>query len=64
MSQCYFAFPQGDTAEELAESARRGVEAGHSVFYLKVGRGEEPDMETAAAVREVVFNMGQTPGRR
>ncbi len=50
----YFAFPQGDTAEELAEDARAAVQAGYSVVYIKVGRGERKDMENAEAVRAMI----------
>ncbi|MFH1135121.1 MAG: mandelate racemase/muconate lactonizing enzyme family protein [Pseudomonadota bacterium] len=50
----YFGFPQGDTAEELAASAAAAVAAGHSVIYLKVGRGEARDLENVAAVRSVI----------
>lgn len=52
----YFCFPQGDTAGELARAARRGVEAGYSVFYLKVGRGEKQDLENTATVRAEIGN--------
>ena len=40
----YFGFPQGDTADELAEDARRLAAAGYSVIYMKVGprRAEGP----------------------
>ena len=41
----YFGFPQGDTADELAEDARHLARAGHSVIYMKVGRGEQKDLE-------------------
>ncbi len=50
----YFGFPQGDTADELAASARRIAAAGFSVFYLKAGRGEAADLANAAAVREAI----------
>ena len=50
----YFAFLQGDTAAELAEDARAAVEAGYTVIYLKVGRGEKKDLENAEAVRAVI----------
>ena len=36
----YFGFPQGDTAEELAEEARTLAEAGYPVIYVKIGRGD------------------------
>ncbi len=50
----YFAFLQGDTADELAEDARQAVEADYSVIYMKVGRGEQKDMQNAAAVRAAI----------
>lgn len=50
----YFAFPQGDTAGALAEDARAAVEAGYSVVYMKVGRGERADLENVAAVRAAI----------
>lgn len=50
----YFAFPQGDGADELADDARAAVDAGYSVIYIKVGRGERKDMENTAAVRAAI----------
>jgi L-alanine-DL-glutamate epimerase-like enolase superfamily enzyme len=50
----YFAFLQGDRAEELAEDAQQAVRAGYSVVYMKVGRGEKKDLENVAAVRQVI----------
>lgn len=50
----YFGFPQGETAEDLAASARAAVAAGHKVVYLKVGRGEETDLRNAWAVRDAI----------
>ena len=50
----YFGFVQGDTTEELVEDARDLAAAGHSVIYLKVGRGEAADLRNTAAVREVI----------
>jgi L-alanine-DL-glutamate epimerase-like enolase superfamily enzyme len=50
----YFGFPQGDAADELAADAARLAAAGHSVIYLKVGRGEATDLRNAAAVREAI----------
>lgn len=47
----YFYFLQGDTPNELARDAARGVAAGERVFYLKVGRTEEQDLEIVRAVR-------------
>ncbi len=50
----YFGFVQGDTAQELGEHAKQLVEQGYSVFYLKVGRGEQADMENTSVVRSVI----------
>ena len=50
----YFGFVQGDTAEELADSARQLAEDGHSVIYMKVGRGEKSDVLNTKAVREAI----------
>lgn len=50
----YFAFPQGEEAEQLARSAEQGVEAGFEVFYVKVGRGEQADLANVAAVRHAI----------
>jgi muconate cycloisomerase len=53
----YFGFPQGDAAEELAEDARALAEAGYSVIYMKVGRGEATDLRNVAAVREAIGDL-------
>ncbi len=50
----YFAFLQGDEAGELSEDARGFVEAGYSVIYMKVGRGERKDIENVRAVRREI----------
>jgi L-alanine-DL-glutamate epimerase-like enolase superfamily enzyme len=50
----YFGFVQGDTADELAESARELAAAGHDVIYMKVGRGEAADLRNTAAVRAAI----------
>jgi muconate cycloisomerase len=50
----YFGFLQGDTADELAQSAQDAVAAGYGVIYMKVGRGEERDVTNVAAVRDVI----------
>lgn len=52
----YFAFLQGDTADELAEDAEKAVADGFSVIYMKVGRGEETDLANVAAVRQTIGN--------
>jgi muconate cycloisomerase len=48
----YFAFPQGDSAHELAAASQKAMQKGYSVVYVKVGRGEKKDLENVAAVRE------------
>ncbi len=50
----YFGFPQGSEPDELAQAARRLAAAGHTVIYMKVGRGEEADLRNVAAVRRVI----------
>ena len=50
----YFGFLQGDTADQLAKDAELVVAAGFSVIYLKVGRGEEKDLENVRAVRQAI----------
>ncbi|MDR3037925.1 MAG: mandelate racemase/muconate lactonizing enzyme family protein [Candidatus Adiutrix sp.] len=50
----YFGFVQGDTAGELADSARELAESGHKVIYMKVGRGEKSDVTNTRAVREAI----------
>jgi muconate cycloisomerase len=50
----YFGFPQGDTAEELAEEAGAWADHGCEVIYVKVGRGEKLDLEIAAKVRAAI----------
>ncbi len=50
----FMAFPQGDTAEELAEDAASLAREGYRVVYLKVGRAHRDDEEIVAAVREAI----------
>lgn len=50
----YFGFPQGETAEELAQDAARWVKEGCDVIYVKVGRGEQVDLEIVRQVREAI----------
>ena len=50
----YFGFPQGATAEELAIEAAGFAEAGCDVIYVKVGRGDELDVEIVAKVRDAI----------
>ncbi len=47
----YFHFLQGATTAELATDAAEAVADGERVFYLKVGRGDEADLDAVAAVR-------------
>jgi L-alanine-DL-glutamate epimerase-like enolase superfamily enzyme len=48
------AFPQGDTAEELAHDAAALAAQGHRVVYLKVGRSHRDDAEIVGAVRDAI----------
>jgi L-alanine-DL-glutamate epimerase-like enolase superfamily enzyme len=50
----FMAFPQGDTAEELAHDAATLGAGGYRVVYLKVGRTHRDDEEIVAAVREAI----------
>jgi muconate cycloisomerase len=50
----YFGFIQGDAPEELAAHASELLNHGFSVFYVKVGRGEELDMSIVRAVRRAI----------
>ena len=50
----YFGFPQGETAEELATQAEHFADAGCDVIYVKVGRGDNLDMEIVAKVRDAI----------
>jgi len=50
----YFGFLQGDTPDELAQSAEEAVAEAYDVIYMKVGRGEERDMSNVGAVRQVI----------
>ena len=55
----YFGFPQGETAEELAEEARQLADSGCDVVYVKVGRGDALDLAIVEQVRGAIG-----PGRR
>lgn len=48
------AFPQGDTAAELAAHAAELAAAGHTVVYVKVGRDGRDDEEVVGAVRAAI----------
>jgi L-alanine-DL-glutamate epimerase-like enolase superfamily enzyme len=50
----YFGFLQGETPEELAAHARQLLEQGFGVIYVKVGRGEELDLEIVRSVRAAI----------
>jgi muconate cycloisomerase len=50
----FMAFPQGDTAEELARDAAALAAEGHRVVYIKVGRGHRDDGEVVGAVRDAI----------
>jgi L-rhamnonate dehydratase len=50
----FMAFPQGDTAEEVAADAALLADEGHRVVYVKVGRAGHDDEELVAAVREAI----------
>ena len=50
----YFGFPQGETAEQLAVQAEHFADAGCDVIYVKVGRGDNLDMEIVAKVRDAI----------
>jgi L-alanine-DL-glutamate epimerase-like enolase superfamily enzyme len=50
----FMAFPQGETAEELARHAGELAAQGYRVVYVKVGRAPAADDETVAAVREAI----------
>jgi muconate cycloisomerase len=50
----YFGFPQGDTAEDLAHDAKQWAKNGCEVIYVKVGRGENLDLEIARQVRTAI----------
>ena len=50
----YFAFLQGGTPQELADDARRHVDEGAQVIYVKIGYSEAYDMEAVGLVREAI----------
>jgi len=50
----YFGFLQGDTAEDLAASAKALRAEKFSVIYFKVGRGEKIDLDNVQAVRSAI----------
>jgi L-alanine-DL-glutamate epimerase-like enolase superfamily enzyme len=50
----YFGFAQGSSAEEIAADAACLARNGFDVIYIKVGLGDDRDLETAAAVRTAI----------
>ncbi len=50
----YFAFVDGDSPEAIAEEARRAVDQGIEVIYVKLGRGNEMDVACTAAIRAAI----------
>jgi L-alanine-DL-glutamate epimerase-like enolase superfamily enzyme len=50
----YFGFLQGEAPEELAAHARQLLDEGFRVLYLKVGRGEQIDLDIVRAVRAAI----------
>lgn len=52
-SSC-FAFLQGNAPEKLADEARRWLEQGFDVFYVKVGLGRARDLACVKAVRDAI----------
>ena len=50
----WFGFLQGGDAPTLAADARRYVERGFDVMYMKVGLGAEQDIAAVRAVREAI----------
>lgn len=52
----YFAFVDGDTPESIAAEARKAVDRGIDVIYVKLGRGDEMDIACTAAIREAIGN--------
>jgi L-alanine-DL-glutamate epimerase-like enolase superfamily enzyme len=50
----YFGFAQGPTAADVAADAARLAADGFEVIYIKVGRGDDIDVETARAVRAAI----------
>jgi L-alanine-DL-glutamate epimerase-like enolase superfamily enzyme len=50
----YFGFAQGENPAEVASDAARIAAEGFDVIYFKVGRGDELDLATTAAVRAAI----------
>ena len=47
----YFGFAQGETAEQIAADAGQLAKSGCEVIYVKVGRGDQLDLEIVEKVR-------------
>ncbi len=52
----YFGFAQGKGPNELAVDAKRYADAGYEVIYMKIGRGQQNDLDSVAAVRAAIGN--------
>ena len=50
----YFGFPQGESPDELATEAKEWAKHGSKVIYIKIGRGEDIDLNIAKSVRSVI----------
>jgi L-alanine-DL-glutamate epimerase-like enolase superfamily enzyme len=50
----YFYYLARGSPEEVAAQARRGVELGYTVFYIKVGIDFEAELSTIAALRQAI----------
>lgn len=50
----FYAYPLAKSPEDVAADARRFVNRGFSVVYLKVGLGDERDARTVELVREAI----------
>ena len=50
----YFGFAQGKGPDELALDAKRYADAGYEVIYMKIGRGQQNDLDSVAAVRGAI----------
>lgn len=48
-----------DDIEEMAQDAARGAQAGHKVFYVKVGYGEAEDERIVQAIRTAIGPIGK-----
>ena len=52
----YFGFAQGKGPGELAADAKRYADAGYEVIYMKIGRGQQNDLDSVSAVRAAIGN--------